>query len=62
MPFVNGSLDGIREEPLLPVLLDSGERLSLAETPPSQALLCPLNGLSIKEFHNRVCEYFTLFL
>jgi hypothetical protein len=33
---------GTRGEPLIPVLLCSGERLSLAETPPSWALLCLL--------------------
>ena len=35
--------------------------LSLAATPPSWALRCPLTGPSIKVFHNRFCEYFTSF-
>jgi len=42
MPVLNRFRGGIRGEPLIPVLLCSGERLSLAETPPSWALLCPL--------------------
>ena len=45
MPFLNRFLGGIRAEPLIPVLLCSDERLSLAETPPSWALLCLLGKL-----------------